>query len=183
MKKHVVQMHIIPEETIELLSSWISSTLCKVAAITFPPYVVREIQGQEVQDYVLQEDCCTIALALGDLWTGFKSIVEFIQRHSNLIAYELGKVKGNVLEESSVTAITRDDDRDIESFMKRVKKMTFAGALAINENSGNSVFVRSHRFSEGAMRFEERGGKLLALGGGTIFSTRTNKSTRTDSEK
>jgi hypothetical protein len=142
--------------------------------ITLAPFAAREIAIGDVAE----------ALAVDKLRS--RSSVKFLSRRPNLevssqsdyysqnpdtVILNIGVVTPAGLEESCLSMRTENESvkKLGNSIARMLKKITKAGATAVNPITGATAPSGTHRYSEGAVVLERAGVKILPVAGGNLY--------------
>lgn len=98
----------------------------------------------------------------------------FFDINPNVLVLDVGRFIDEGLEESCFSM--RSEDEDVIKIGKvisgRIRKMTVAGVTAINPTTGAMAVIRAHRFTDGALKLEDAGIKMLPVAGTSIIRLR-----------
>ena len=156
-----IQFHATPDEQCEYVTQWLSQYALSCAAITFPPFSATVIDSAKVRNAV-EGGARRIVLSERELLLDVNGSNELIDENPGLLILELGLLVQNGLEESHLS--TTDATPVWQAIARSVRKSTKAGAIAVNESTGATAQIRSHRYTDGARALWESGTKMLTAG-------------------
>jgi hypothetical protein len=161
---------MLPSEILDCLNDFIKTHAVKI--ISLGKVNSFKISPFEVQEISALSETGTVFLAIGDgvideTCTTFR---EFQQKNTRLLYITIGCKKNDSLKESVVSGFLSEDDIVLKKINYLFKKRLHKGGIARNPETGTSVEVPSHYYSDGAQHFEKNGGRLVAFAGNTIYS-------------
>lgn len=171
MKKISIQFHATLTELVEYINAMLSEFGLAVTIMTPKPFALKKGGGQlSVDDFSSENDTRII-------FTKEKPIIDasspnnFYDLNPGTIGLHVGRLTDQGLKESAFSFMS-DDQNKIDLANKlasRLKKITKAGAIAINPISGAEAVVRSHRYTEGAKSMYDGGVRMLPLAGNSLI--------------
>ena len=170
MKKIMIQFHATLEELVEYINSISSELGLFMTVMVLRPFALREVDGE----------LCTEALIDGDvriIFTAQKPSMDasspnnFYDLNPGTIGLHIGRMSEKGLKESSLAFMSDDKEKAAlaNKVASRLKKITKAGAIAVNPVNGAEANARSHRYTEGAKVLYDEGVKILPIAGNSFF--------------
>lgn len=174
MKSLLIQFHAESNEIIGFIKSISRELGLTIALIVLRPFKLRPIENLEDVDEILsfgEKADLRIAMKNGELDLEAKSPNHFLDLNPDCIMLDIGCFTGATLNESSLSF--RSDDmeaiRIANKVANKLKKLTKAGAIAVNPDTGAEAMIRTHRYTAGAKRKYDEGVKILPVAGKSLF--------------
>jgi len=171
MKKVMIQFHAAIEELVEYANSASSELGLIMTVMVLRPFTLQEIEGMlSVSDLALDGDI-HLVLTREKPIMGALSPNNFYDLNTGVTGLHVGRLTERGLRESAL-AFMSDDEEKISVANKlasRLKKITRAGATAVNPITGAEASVRSHRYTEGAKAMYDKGVKILPAVGNSFL--------------
>jgi hypothetical protein len=162
-----LQFHATPEEILPQLVAFLDQRAIDITAIKFPPFEARQVDKQDLTSIFQDASVRRVALTLSAPKLPVNSMNAFLDQNAGALILDLGRRDEAGLNESWLT--TRTQDRNALTiwrvFAKRLRLITRTGVVAINPQTGASVKLSEHRFSEGAKTLEREGVPMLPVAG------------------
>ena len=171
MKKMMIQFHATIEELTDYTNS-VSSELGLIKTMmTIRPFSLREMGRDFSKDDFLSFDEVRIIFTKIKVDTDASSPNNFYDLNPGTIGLHVGRIVEQGLKESALVFISDDTEKVsiANKMLSKLKKITTAGAIAVNPVTGAEVNIRSHRYTDGAREMFERGVKLLPAAGNSYF--------------
>lgn len=172
MKKNVIQFHATPEELFEFIRCLRSETSFSLAIIGWKPFALRLIGKSEDFDFsglnnIERKTSLRIVLSNQESLVSADSEGRFYDNNPGCVTIDIGECSPAGLGESALSFIASDLDaiKFVNKVVSKLKKMTTAGVIAVNPNTGANGKIRTHRYSQGAKTLSDNGVKLLSLTG------------------
>lgn len=170
MKRITLQFHMLPYEILRCLDEYPFRNKLEIKALgSVGRFEVIEFNKEKVLEKTKYE---TFFLAVGSskINSGYKSQSDFMKNNPGLLYIDIGYIKNDSLKESGITGFIFEEEKELSGLVSFFKKRLKKGCYAVNPETGESVKIASHYYSDDALLFEENGGKLLALAGSNIYS-------------
>jgi hypothetical protein len=174
MKKLITQFHATPSEMAEYLERLRIDMPCSLALIgNRLPILYAKSEPVDFQSKI--DDAGDVRIVLsskGDMvWADSPN--KLLDANPNCLVMDIGKRDSDGLEESCLSArIDPEDDAALQlaAFaFSQLKKITKAGAVAVNPSNGAEAAMRTHRFTKGAKVLFDEGGRMKPVGGNAII--------------
>lgn len=171
MKKIMIQFHATIEELVEYVNIVRSEFELVVTLMILRPFAIREIEGDlSVEDLNVDSDIRIIFTS----WVpslGASSPNNFYDLNPGTIGLHIGQLTEQRLKESALAFISDDEEKAAiaNKLASRLKKITKAGAIAVNPINGAESNARSHRYTAGAKAMYDNGIKILPVAGNSFF--------------
>ena len=185
MKKHMIQFHAAPVELAELLSNLRKEIRFSMAIIGWRPFALTLIGESEEYDFcniadVAKNTDIRIALSCRKSLIAADSEGHFFDKNPDCVIIDIGEFSQNMLGESAISFMSSDLDaiEFVNKVISKLKKITSAGAIAVNPETGVEGRVRTHRYTEGAKDLFVHGTKIMSIGGKTYFKLEPESVTR-----
>jgi hypothetical protein len=140
------------------------TTLGDIGQFKVSHYVAEDILARSKDETVF------LAIGITDIVNQFSNQSDFMRNNPGLLYVDIGFFKKDSLKESGISGYISEESKELMGLIKFFKRRLKKGGRAINPETGSSVSVPSHYYSEGAYAFEKNGGKLLALAGTSLYS-------------
>lgn len=171
MKSIMIQFHANLEELVEYLNSVSSELGLNITMMILKPFTLRVIEGEVSLDDLVLDGDIRILLTKENPTLGALSPNKFYDINPGTVDFDIGQLTEMGLQESAL-AFMSDDKEKISIANKialRLKKITKAGAIAVNPVTGAEANVRTHRYTKGAKAKYDEGVKMLPVAGNSIL--------------
>lgn len=174
MNSVLIQFHSTVEELVEFVQSVSSDFGLVIVLMTLKPFRVEEVSGEldllKIQEALINTDVRLVLLS-ESASMGASNSDEFLKKNSGSIEFDVGRSTDNSLNESALSFMS--DDEAAYSIAKkiatRLKKITKAGVIAVNPDSGAEAKIRTHRYTKGAKLKYDEGFKILPVAGKSLL--------------
>lgn len=167
----MIQFHATIEELVEYMNT-VSKELGLIMTImTLRPFSLKTIKGLlSLQDIHLNSDIRVI-LTKDELHIGATSPNNFYDLNPGAIGLHIGRLTERGLEESALAFMSDDTDKIAiaNKVASKLKKITKAGAVAVNPNTGEQGKLRTHRYTVGAKKLYDESVKILPVAGTALL--------------
>jgi hypothetical protein len=166
-----IQFHALPDEIVPLVCSFVDEVHVSVSAIKYQPFVVTPINTADLSIVLRDVEVRRVAFTLVSPALPARGMNEFLDRNPDAMLLDVGKVLDAGLQESWLTARTRDASTlgIWRKLSKRVLAATATGAIAVNPKTGATAPAKGHRFSTGAKAMDRAGVPMLPAAGTARF--------------
>ncbi|MDP5189635.1 hypothetical protein [Rheinheimera baltica] len=171
MKKIMIQFHATLEELVEYINLVNSELGLFVTVMVLRPFTLREIGGKlSAEELKADGDIRTIFTAQKPSLDA-SSPNNFYDLNQGAIGLHIGRLTEQGLKESALAFMSNDKEKVAiaNKIASRLKKLTKAGAIAVNPVNGAEASARSHRYTDGAKALYDDGVKILPLAGNNFF--------------
>jgi hypothetical protein len=171
MKKIMIQFHATFEELVEFTNTTSSKLDLFVTLMVLRPFTLRERDGElSVKELNVDGDI-RIILTAQNPSLDVSSPNNFYDFNQGAIGLHIGRLTERGLEESALAFMSADKEKAViaNRVASSLKKLTKAGATAVNPINGAEARARSHRYTEGAKAMYDNGEKILPLAGNNFF--------------
>lgn len=176
MKKIMLQFHALPQEILDLVNEFKNETPCSFALIEANPFHLVLFNISDEFDLavilkVLLSKRAVIALTNHQSLLPADSFNKFLDLNSEVVTIDVGRHSNGELCESGLSCIANSEEATefANKIVKKLKKITHAGVLAVNPNSGIETILRTHRYTRGAKNLFDDGEKILPIAGNSIY--------------
>jgi hypothetical protein len=162
-----IQFHALPEEILPLLASLAEESQAFIMALTFSPFCVERAEPSMLASLLESPRIDRIAFTCGAPVLAVRGMNDFLDKNSDVLLVDIGRLGDSGLRESWVTARTADSAsmRRWRHFARRIRAITRTGVAAVNAQTGAMANLREHRFSAGAKELERSGVPMLPAAG------------------
>lgn len=171
MKKIMIQFHATLDELVEYANS-ISSEFSLVRSLMcLRPFAVSEID-RELSAEDINIDCgVRIIFTKQKPSLNASSPNNFYDLNPGTVDLDIGRLTKYGLKESALSFMSDDGEKIAiaNKLASRLKKITKAGAIAVNPVSGAEANARSHRYTGGAKALYDDGVRILPIAGNIFF--------------
>lgn len=174
MKTIMIQFHSTVEELLEFVEVVETDFDLSVTVMIMKPFSLKEFNRELDMGALrgaIETSDVNLILTNGKASLGASTQNQFLDLNPGSIVINIGKLSSGVLHESGL-AFMSDDELKIKIANKvaaKLKKITNAGAIAVNPVTGAEAKIRSHRYTEGAKAKYEEGVKIVPIAGNNIF--------------
>ena len=167
-----IQFHGTIEEAVSLLDKFAKSTAFYATAVRFPPFSAETVKHELLANVVGERNVQTLVLTLQPAALPAATMGVLLDNNPGALLLDLGRLTKAGLEESCLAAraLTPKQAEAWRPLVRSLKAHTKAGAVAHNPDTGASVHLRAHRYTEGAMRLNNSGVRMVAAGGGNSLT-------------
>jgi hypothetical protein len=167
-----IQFHALPDEVIQFAQDVVHDFGVTLVAIRVRPFDIREIDDPKALRRVLDESGFSrIAFLLGKPSLPAPDEPSFIKLNPDCLRLDIGQSAEDGLRQSWLSA--RTENREAIAIWRRVaaqlKRITHAGAIAVNPTTGASGFIGSYRYTTNAKVMAEGGLRMLPIAGSAIL--------------
>jgi hypothetical protein len=171
MKRSLTQFQATPEELIDFLCCLRGQLSFSLAIIGWKPFALTLINKSDDFDFAKLADVenkfsMRIALSCREPLVAADSEGLFYDNNPGCVTIDIGKYSEDGLDESALSFGSSDDDSIVfaKKVFSKLKKITTAGAVAVNPDTGAEGWIRTHRYTQGAKDLFDRGVKMKSLG-------------------
>lgn len=174
MKSLLIQFHAEPGEIVEFVDTVSRELGLAVALIALNPFGVTPMThfkcAGEVSSFAGSVDL-RIAMKEGGLNLRAESPNNFLDLNPGCITLSVGRFAEEGLNESSFSFMSCDAQAICvaSKVARSLKRLTKAGAVAVNPDTGAEVMIRSHRYTAGAKRKYDEGVRILPVAGKSLY--------------
>lgn len=171
MKKIMIQFHATTEELVEYVDLIRSEFGLVVTLMVLNPFSVKKVEGELLVDVFGINDNIRIIFTSKEPSMGASSPNNFYDLNPGTIGLHIGRFTEQGLEESALAFMSDDKEKaaTAKKIASRLKKITKAGAIAVNPVNGAEANARSHRYTVGAKSMYDDGVKMLPVAGNSFF--------------
>lgn len=170
MKSVLIQFHSTVEELVGFIQSIGSDLGLVMVLMILKPFRVEVVSGEldlmKIKE-ALRESDVRLLLLNKDARMGATTPDEFLRQNPGSIEFDVGSDTGVTLHESALSFMS--DDENAYAVAKKIaselKKITKAGVVAVNPDSGAEAKIRTHRYTQGAKLRCDQGVKILPVAG------------------
>lgn len=160
-----IQFHALPEEVNDMVMAIRSLEGFNITLMGGAPFRAEAWDGRSLAFENVGEISLGFTLYPVDL--NCVSRYDFVIQNPNALVLDVGQLTKEGLKRSWLSCKT-DDEVSLskwKEFATIIKKKTKAGAVAINPQSGETSVMKSHRYTEGALKLFQSGIDMLPVGG------------------
>lgn len=171
MKKIMIQFHSTLEELAEYINSISSELGLFVTIMIIRPFALREADGKLSIEAMNVDADIRIILTAERPSIDASSPNNFYDLNPSTIGLHIGRLTEQGLKESALAFMSDDKEKAAiaNKVASKLKKLTKAGAIAVNPVNGAEAHARSHRYTEGAKVLHDEGVKILPVAGNSFF--------------
>lgn len=171
MKKIMIQFHSTLEELVEYLNSVSSELGLFITVMVLRPFALREIDGELSVEELNVDGDIRIIFTVQKPSMDASSPNNFYDLNQGAIGLHIGRLTEQGLKESTLAFMSDDKEKAAiaNKVASKLKKLTKAGAIAVNPVNGAEASARSHRYTEGAKALYHEGVKILPIAGNSFF--------------
>ena len=168
----LIQFHALPEELLPIVLQCVTKSGLHAVAVRYFPFEAVEISSDDlVHLFSPYSSCREVILTLDAPVLNVATAGELADRNPDRLRLVIGRRVEEGLNESSLTARTSNNKalavwKEVATHLKRV---TQAGAVAVNRETKATALLRNHRFTQGAKRAELEGIPILPVAGGSFI--------------
>jgi hypothetical protein len=171
MKKIMIQFHATLEELVEYMNSVGSDFGLNTTMMILRPFTLKEVDGELSVDDLKHNGDVRIIFTKERPNINASSPNKFYDLNPGTVDLDIGQLTSESLKESALAFMSDDKDKMAvaNKLASRLKKVTKAGAIAVNPDNGAEANARSHRYTEGAKAMYADGVKILPVAGNCFF--------------
>jgi hypothetical protein len=167
-----VQFHALPQELLPLVTEWVAEFGLSAVAIRFFPFEVKAVALEELQEVFTDDSPYEeVVLTVGKPSLHASHQMDFADKNPSALHIGIKRLRLEGLRQTFLSART-DDPRALaiwKQSAKRLKKITRAGVVAANPDTGATSYNRTSRYTAGAESMASAGVAMLPIGGGVIL--------------
>lgn len=171
MKKTSIQFHASPTEIVSFLNNLQNETAFCLVDISARPFSARALTPFPLNEQnslsFSNGSRCRLVLSDRGGFLSARTQNEFLDRNAGCLVLDVGAYKEGKLHESALSAMS-ENDSDID-FAKKViskfKKITRAGVVAVDPQTGAESRLPNHRYTLGAKIIYDKGEVILSAAG------------------
>ncbi|MCU7996650.1 hypothetical protein L5L55_17425 [Shewanella glacialipiscicola] len=171
MKKIMIQFHATLEELVEYINSTSSDLGLVVTVMVLRPFGLRETDGELSVEALNIDGDVRIIFTVQKPSMDASSPNNFYDLNPGTIGLHIGLLTEQGLKESALVFMSDDKEKAViaNKVASRLKKLTKAGATAVNPVNGAEANARTHRYTSGAEALYNEGIKILPVAGSSFF--------------
>ncbi|GGJ05859.1 hypothetical protein GCM10007978_49310 [Shewanella hanedai] len=174
MKSISIQFHATSEELLNFVISVSSELKLVVTMMTLKPFNLTIVEGKlELSEFLdkLKVGDLRLVLSTATPCIEFTSPNNFLDANSGSILIDIGPLSDLGLEESALSFISSEKDKIsiANNVSSKLKRITKAGAIAVNPINGAEAKIRTHRYTQGAKVMADNGVKILPIAGNSFY--------------
>jgi hypothetical protein len=174
MKTTQITLHALPDELLSLVREWLSRGEMYAAVVRIgPEFLVTEVRTtKQLQDEIFVGGVPSrICLSRGAFDVDAATLHEFMTTNKMECIVDIGVLGDKGLKESSIAMSAENPDawRFWSKAAREIKGATKAGLWAVSPITGRETFSKNNRYTLGATKLVEAGGRLLPLSGWNVF--------------
>jgi hypothetical protein len=161
------KFHATLDELCEFIEGWLDNHPIIISAFAFPPRSRVAISRETVREVLARRDLIEVAFTHSPVdpsWVYPNDVAD--ERQSNM-CLQIGRLKPHGLQQSRL--FSGYDDPLWKKINRGLKRLTTAGAVFTNEDTGASQFYRDPRFTAGAKALHASGTPLGSTNAGTNY--------------
>ena len=167
MQKSILQFHALPEEVISRLNTIVSDTYVVAGIRLGPPFMIDDLSWP----VPLGTSADRLVIGTLDFDKTATPLQTFAERNHDCLYVELPFLGTNGLIEGSIGYVVGNGSgvaKNWAAIVNKFKKTLFMGGVAINPISGGRAVMKSHRFSEGALKLQRTGTVMRPSAGNAV---------------
>ena len=170
----LVQFHSTVEELVEFVQFTSSTFDLATVLLILKPFEVEVVSGGlkllEVKE-VLQSSDVRLVLLRESVDVSALNPDDFLKKNPDSIEFDVGRSIDKTLEESALSFMSNSEDAYsiAKKIASKLKKITKAGVIAVNPESGDEAKIRNHRYTKGAKLMYDEGFKILPVAGNNFL--------------
>lgn len=171
MKKIMIQFHAELEELVGFINSSSSEFGLHLSVMILRPFALRGINGDLTIDDLEVDGDVRVFLSKEKFNIDSVSPNNFYDLNPGVVGVHIGRLSDQGLSESALAFMSDDEEKIAiaNKLASRLKKITKAGAIAVNPLNGVEVAARSHRYTDGAKSLCDDGVKILPVAGNSFL--------------
>ena len=167
----LVQFHATVDEIAGFLEHIAAQTPFKVTAFRFPPFTATAAEGTSLEALVHDASVRELAITLEAPTLAVGSSHEFLLKNPNTLRLQIGRLSEGTLRQSCLSA--RTSDASVGEVWRKaaqyLRKITQAGAVAVNPATGATSILKGHRFTLEAKRLDSDGVIIKPVAGTAVL--------------
>lgn len=169
MKRTRLQLHITPQEVVDLANSIKKEFGLYMVIMNYQPFSVKEKKDIFLKD--IAENGCRILFSQNLPFLEANTSLQFMNKNNCFIGIEVGKNSSTELEESSIFCVVESETelKISNHILNRLKKQIKKGAVINNPNVQTTYLSTKHKFTLGAKQLYDEGVKMSSIGGGIYY--------------
>lgn len=167
----LIQFHALLDELAVFLVGVLDDLDVHVTALRFQPFRAEPVGKDDIELALRDPAVRELVLTLDPPGHAVLDAAAFASRNPSALRLDLGRRSERGLGESCLSARTKDE-RALEvwkQIARKLRRITLAGALAMNPATGATSRLRSHRFTAGAKALHDDGVAMLPVAGGAVL--------------
>lgn len=163
-----LELHALPDEIADVLVPFAHEERAYFTIIRYPPFQASSCAIEGLYEALRLTEVTTLLVSFREIILRPETTMKAIWEQSpDLLKWEIGRIAANSLGESWISA--RSDDATVlkrwRKLLNSLRKVTKAGASAVDPRSGASRWYQAHRYSPRAKALQARGYEMLPLAG------------------
>jgi hypothetical protein len=166
----LIQFHAALEELTQFLCDVTEEIPVHVTAFRFAPFRATQVDISDLELTMQDTSVRELALTLEPpLPAGTAS--DFAGQNPSALRLDIGRLSEQGLRESCLSVRTTDDGAILQwkKVAQRLRKITQAGAIAVNPVTGATSRLRSHRFTPRAKQLDDDGVAIRPVAGSALL--------------
>ena len=181
-----IQFHALAEELLPFVKQCVTDFGLHVVAMRFFPFDAIEVKPDRLDAIFLESSPYReLGFTLHEPSLPVKSNTDYYDKNPDGLRIDIQRKSDKGLRQTWLTA--RTDNPEALSVWKKVakrlRKMTQAGVLAINPDTGATALSRSFRYTAGAKAMELSGVKMLPAAGGCVLKLGESVDAKTEEQR
>lgn len=174
MKSIAIQFHATTEELLEYVVSVSVEHGLVITMMVLKPFSLTTLDSEpslgEITDKLQQGDL-RLVLNTENPNNDVISPNKFLDANPGSILIDVGTLSDSGLKESALSFMSDQKDKVLIAgkLASKLKKLTKAGAIAVNPVTGAEANIRSHRYTNGAKLMFNEGVKILPIAGNSLY--------------
>lgn len=163
-----IQFHALPEELATFVRESVEDFDLFVVGLYFFPFSVIDLRRADLEKVIVKERTIKeVVLSVGAPCLTSYSGIDFSEKNPDSSYLDIGRISEKGMEQSCFSVSTDDNSalKIWKELARRLRRMTKAGVIAVNVETGAAVPVRSFRYTEGAKIAEVGGTRILGPAG------------------
>ena len=166
----LIQFHAVLEDLTEFVRDVTDEIPVHVTAFRFPPFRATQVDVSDLeltmQDTAVRELALTLEPALPA-----ETASDFAEQNPSALRLDIGRLSEQGLRESCLSVRTTDDSAILQwkRVAQRLRKLTQAGAVAVNPVTGAKSSLRNHRFTPRAKQLDDDGVVIRPVAGSALL--------------
>lgn len=174
MKSISIQFHATIEELVQFVETASADLGLPVTMMVLQPFSLKSVDGKIDIDELLallEDSFVEFVLSADEVNENATSTLNFADHNPGRIYVQIGQSTPGSLQQSALMFMSDDEDkiRTANRVASRLKKMTKAGMIAVNPDTGAEAKIRIFRYTDGAKAKYDEGIKLLPVAGKSIL--------------
>lgn len=161
------QFHADPTEVADAVESWMKSHAITACAVRSPPFRATNLRIEEVQRAVGDPSIDFLAFMERLPVLEASTQGEFLDRNPGALLLDVGRMTTTGLRESCLS--TMEATPVWKRINQDLKRRTMSGATALNESTGATSYIKTHRYARSALALFEAGVRMLPTAGSAVY--------------